>query len=135
MKFNRKGGLGFTEAIMAAMIVTLSLTAYMGLIAIDLLDDSKEPEMNVDHRIFRGLTLSDGKITGDIESDLVSEMERHGYKGVYFSCEVPGDLGFEKISITTGEMKDNVINERFLLNLISSDGRTIPAVVELAVCV
>jgi len=135
MRMNRKGSLGFPEAIMAAMIVTLTLTMYMGILVLNVSDDHNGPEVNIDHRIFEGLTLVDGEIAGDIEGKLISAMERHGYKGVSVTCEVPGELGFEGMHLVIGKMDGKIGCERFPLLLSCTDGRTIPVVIEVAVCV
>ncbi|MDR0309723.1 MAG: hypothetical protein LBH88_03075 [Candidatus Methanoplasma sp.] len=134
MKFNRRGDLGFPEAIMAAMIVTLSLTAYMGLFALNIADDGNISVTSIDHRTFSCLSLADGEIAGDIESRLVSEMERRGLNGISFICEVPGGFGYSSRSVTVGNMDGRIDCERFLFTLKSQDGRIIPAVMEVAVC-
>jgi len=134
MRLDKKGNLGFPEAIMAAMIVTLSLTLYMGLLVIDAANDN-QADAHIDHRMFGDLSLRDGEIEGDIESRLVSEMERHGYRGISVLCEVPGDLGFEDRRIVVGSMDGVISSERFVLPMSSADGRTVPAVIEVAVCV
>ena len=135
MRFNRKGELGFPEAIMAAMIVTLVLTLYIGLFALNAADDGGGPDVHIDHRILGDLTLEDGEITGDIEARLVSEMDRHSYRGVSVICEVPGDLGFADRHIKIGSMDGKISSERFVFLMVSTDGRTIPAIAEVAVCV
>ncbi|MDR1690896.1 MAG: hypothetical protein LBR42_03500 [Candidatus Methanoplasma sp.] len=135
MRFNKRGGLGFPEAIVAAMIVTLSLSAYLGLVALNAANEYEGSEMHIDHRMFDGLTLEDGKIVGDIEPSLTSEAERHGYRGVSFRCEVPGGLGFETVSFMIGDMDGNITSKRFIIDLLSKDGRVIPAIAEVAVCV
>ncbi|MDR2698445.1 MAG: hypothetical protein LBB30_02040 [Candidatus Methanoplasma sp.] len=135
MKLDRRGDLGFPEAIMAAMIVTLSLTMYMGLFVLSSANDGGGPEVRVDHRIFGGLTLEDGEIVGDIEMRLITEAERHGFRGITIICEVPGDLGFEGRRIAVGSTDGSISSERFLLSLKGTDGRTVPAVIEVAVCV
>lgn len=135
MRFNKRGDLGFPEAIMAAMIVTLALTAYLGLFALNTVNNEGEPDVQIDHRIFGGLTLADGQVVGDITICLISEMERHGFRGISFKCEVPGELGFKGMSTSIGDMDGKVISERFLCQLRSSDGRIVPAVMEVAVCV
>ena len=134
MKLNRKGSIGFPEAIMAAMIVTLSLTLYMGMLALSAAEENSGPGVHVDHRIFGGLTLEDGEFAGDIEIRLVSEMERHGYRGISVICAVPGELDFEDRHIRVGVMDGRIESERFLMGMTSSDGRVIPAVLEVAVC-
>ena len=135
MKLNRRGSLGFPEAIMAAMIVTLTLTMYIGILVLNTADIDNEPDVTIDHRIFKDLTLDDGKIVGDVEGKLTSEMERHGYRGVMFTCEVPGELGFEGMHIVIGDMDGNIGSERFPYSLSTTDGRTVPVVMEVAVCV
>jgi len=135
MKLNRRGDLGFPEAIMAAMIVTLSLTLYMGLFALNAADGGGGPEVRVDHRIFGGLTLEDGEIAGDIEMRLITEMERHGFRGITVICSVPGDLGFKDRRIAVGSMDGKIGSERFLFSMKGADGRIVPVVIEVAVCV
>ena len=135
MKFNRKGELGFPEAIMAAMIVTLALTMYIGLFVLNTADGNDTAGVSVDHRIFGGLVLEDGEVAGDIETPLISEMERHGFRGISFLCEIPGDLGFKSRHVVVGDMEGSISSERFLFSLTSADGRILTAVMEVAVCV
>lgn len=135
MRFNAKGGLGFPEAIMAAMIVTLVLTLYMGVLVLSAADEEGGPEVNIDRRIFGCLVLEDGKIAGDVETPMISEMERRGLRGISFTCEVPGELGFETRHVVVGSMDGSIGSDRFVSLLASADGRTVPAVMEVAVCV
>jgi len=135
MRFNKRGELGFPEAIMAAMIVTLVLTLYMGLLVLNTAEDDRGTDLTVDHRIFSNLALENGKIVGDIEKDLTSKMERHGFRGISFTCEIPGDMGFSYRRAVVGNMDGNISSERFVFLLDSADGRTIPAVIEVAICV
>jgi len=135
MRFDKRGDMGFPEAIMAAMIVTLSLTLYLGLFALTSINEDSDPAVRVDHRIFSGLSLEDGEIVGDIEIRLISEAERHGFKGITVICEVPGELGFKDRRISVGSMEGNINSERFVFQMMSCDGRAIPAVIEVAVCV
>ncbi|MCL2148937.1 MAG: hypothetical protein FWH47_06335 [Methanomassiliicoccaceae archaeon] len=135
MRFNKRGELGFPEAIMAVMIVTLSLSAYLGLFALNAANSGGGPDVHIDHRIFDTLVVSRGEVTGDIEMMLVSEAERHGYRGVSVICEVPGGLGVKGMSVRIGDMDGSIGSERFLCQLRSADGRALPAVIEVAVCV
>lgn len=135
MRLNKKGELGFPEAIMAAMIVTLVLSLYMGLLVLNTADENSEPDVRIDHRIFGSLVLDGGEIAGDIEMRLTSEMERHGLRGISFICEVPGELGFAGRHILVGNMDGNIGSERFIHMLKATDGRILPAVMEVAVCV
>lgn len=120
---------------MAAMIVTLTLTLYLGAFALSTADDGSGTAARIDHRVFNDLYLEDGEIAGDIEMRLISETERRGLKGITFICEVPGGLGFESRRTIVGSMDGNIGSERFVFQLRSSDGRVVPAVIEVAVCV
>jgi len=115
--------------------VTLALTMYFGFFALNAVNNESGPEVHVDHRIFENLSLRENEIIGDIEMQLISEAERHGYKGISFTCEVPGGLGIKGKSLRIGNMDGKIDSERFLLQLKSTDGRVVPAVIEVAVCV
>jgi len=134
MRFDKKGELGFPEAIMAAMIVTLVLTLYMGLFVLNTAEDTCGSDVHVDHRIFGDLILENGEVAGDLEVRLASEMERHGFRGISFVCSIPGELGFEDRHTAVGSMDGSTSSERFVYLLRSADGRIVPAVIEVAVC-
>ncbi|MDR0508482.1 MAG: hypothetical protein LBG63_01455, partial [Candidatus Methanoplasma sp.] len=74
-------------------------------------------------------------VAGDIETRLISEMDRYGLRGISFACEVPGELGFSGRHVTVGNMDGKTDGERFVFLLASADGRTVPVVMEVAVCV
>jgi hypothetical protein len=134
MRLNKRGDLGFPEAIMAAMIVTLALTMFFGFFALNAVNDDSGPEVHFDHRIFDNLNVREGEVAGDIEGHLISEMERHGYRGMSMTCEVPGGLGIKGKTVRVGNLDGKIESERFLLQLNSTDGRIIPAVIEVVVC-
>jgi hypothetical protein len=134
MRLNKRGNLGFPEAIMAAMIVTLSLTMYMGLLALNTADVEEGQSVQVDHRIFEALVLDEGEIVGDIEQPLISEMERHGLRGISLTLEVPGELGFNGRHIIIGNMDGRIDSERFIHLLRTNNGMAVPTVIEVAVC-
>lgn len=134
MRFDKRGDLGFPEAIFAVMIVTLSLTAFIGIMAITVADDTDEQAIMIDRRIFEKLSVEDGIIIGDIENDIVSAAERYGYGGIGIRCSVPGDLGLDDVSFYIGELNGDIISEKCIVLLSSNDGRAIPAIVEMMIC-
>jgi hypothetical protein len=133
MKMNVKGDLGFPEAIMAVMVVTLVLTAYIGLFALDN-SRSDTPAPDSDRNLVDGIKIVDGTVSGDIVPELTAFIEKNGYRGMIVRCTVPGGIAEGGVEFTVGEMDGPVTGERFIRSVLSDDGRLIPIVFEVAIC-
>jgi hypothetical protein len=134
MKINRKGDLGFPEAIMSVMVVTLVLTAYIGMFALDnARSDTHAPDS--DRNIVNGITIVDRTVSGDIVQELTAFIEKNGYRGMMVRCIVPGNLAEVGIEFAAGNMDGQVTGERFIRSIPSDDHRLIPVVFEVAICV
>ena len=122
MKMNKKGEGGFMEAIMAVMIVTVSLTAFMGFLSYSdlgaLNDDSA-----IDVSFVRCLAVDDGVITGSCAKEMENAVCRNGYSGMALDAWIAGtDSDFrETVGITDGMNADSVSGT---LSVTSGDGRT-----------
>lgn len=134
MRFDRRGDLGFPEAIMAVMVVSLSLTAYIGVMAITIADDQDDADVRIDKRLFNGFTIEEDRIKGDIEESMIATMERHGYNGITIKCNVPGTQLIDAFSLTVGQMEGDIFSERHLISIKCDDGRTVSAIAEVIVC-
>lgn len=134
MKMNRKGNFGFPEAMIAVMVVTLSLTAYIGVLAISVADEHSDMDVMIDERMHNRLSLDNDGIVGDIENDLITAMERYGYRGITVKYHVPGYTDIESVSFSVGSMEGDLASERTLFLLNSYDGRKIPAIAETIIC-
>lgn len=135
MRLDKRGDLGFPEAIMAVMIITLSLTAFMGVVAFDLVNNDDDRSIELDPKIFERLSLDAGTVVGDLNDELNSMVDRHGYKGISVTCKIPGELGFESAVFSVGDLAGDPVFDRFLCSMNSSDGRVLPAVIEVMICV
>ncbi len=135
MKFDKKGVMGFPEAIMAVMIVTLSLAAFMGMVALDLVDNINDEASPIDAKVIENILIDEGSISFQLESDLMSMIDRNGYRGISVKYIIPGNLGFDDGYISIGSMEGDIVIDRFLVSLNSSDGRVITAIAEVAVCI
>ncbi|MDR3206020.1 MAG: hypothetical protein LBT41_02840 [Candidatus Methanoplasma sp.] len=128
----RKGGLGFPEAMMAAMAVILVLTAYIGFFAAER---GVEAEPEFDRGLAAGVTIEDGELSGDLDNDLAAFMERHGYRGVMLRCRAPGGMASGILEFGAGSMEGIIFGERFLKAVESDDGRTVTVLFEAAICI
>lgn len=133
MKFNRKGDIGFPEAIMAVMIVTLVLSIYVGVFAFTSANDPEDDPV-VDRDLTDGLIIENQKITGNMTEKITASCERNGYRGIMIRCHAPGDLNIEPLEYQIGTMDGDVSGERFLKTIPSDDGRAIPVIVEMNIC-
>jgi hypothetical protein len=133
MKMNRKGDLGFPEAIMAVMVVTLVLTVYIGLFALDS-SRTDATDVDMDRELVDGIIIEDGKVCGDITPELTAFVEKNGYRGILVRCIVPGNIVEGGLEFTVGDMDGTMIGEKFLRTIPSGDGRHIPVIFEVAIC-
>jgi hypothetical protein len=99
MHLDRKGEAGFMEAILAAMVVTVALTGFMGLLALNSASEDV-PSVDVDIDTFDGLGIVDGKIawTGD-EGPSVPE----GICGIRLTVSAVGGIMDGEFVISDGE--------------------------------
>jgi len=134
MRLDKKGDLGFPEAILAVMIVTLVLMIYLGAFVIQTgAEDRKGPEL--DDGILSGITIHDDEFIADIDDELYKFLEKNDYKGIKIECWTPGDLIGSHYSHMMGTI-DGTLQERHYLKTISSnDGRMIPVIFEVTLCV
>lgn len=131
MRIDRKGDIGFPEAIMAVMIVVLMLTGYMALVAGDILNNETKTS-ELDCGIFDNLTITDGKID-DISEQLISYAEVEGILGIKIQYEIPGGLASAN-DLEYGSFDGNVRTDRILLNVNSCNGSTIAVIVKVVTC-
>ena len=132
MKMNKRGDLGFPEAIMAVMLVTLALSAYMGVFILSTLNDEGDQAF-IDRNITEELTVEYDRIAGDIVPELERITTQKGYRGITVRCYIPSHP-IEPVEFTVGSMEGKITSERFLRTLDSNDGRILPAIFEVGIC-
>ncbi len=126
MKLNRKGEGGFMEAMIAVMVVTLSLTAFMGVLSYNVLTDSPEETVVEEPALefLDLLSIKDKKIVGDLDEEM--EGLAFGYSAVKIKVVAIGNVSIESLDKTYGEKTDNIVRSdvgSVLLN--ADDGRTL----------
>ncbi len=134
MRLDKKGDLGFPEAILAVMIVTLVLMIYLGAFVIQTgTEYVEDPELDDD--ILSGISIRDNEFIADIDDGLYKFLERNNYKGIEIECWTPGNLIESHYSHLIGTMDGTIQEEHYLKTIPSDDGRMIPVIFEVAICV
>lgn len=134
MRLDKKGDLGFPEAILAVMIVTLVLMIYLGAFVIQTgTEDDESPEL--DDEILSGISIRDNEFTANIDDGLYKFLERNDYKGIKIECWTPGNLIESHYSHLLGNMDGKLQEEHYLKTISSDDGRMIPVIFEVTLCI
>ncbi len=133
MRFNRKGDMGFPEAMMAVMVVMIVLTVYLGAFLIHAhTSEDDVPEFNTN--VLSGISIENDRVTGDLYQDLSGYVEHNGYRGAIITCCVPGDSVECDLSFSFGDIDGDITTKRFTRVIPSDDDRMIPVVFEVMLC-
>lgn len=127
MRMNRKGDIGFMEAMAAAMAVTLVLTAFIGATAIYAIEtDVSKRDINIDS-LADGIRIADGRIEGDLQDELQSQIDLRGIGGASVMCtSVPDSAGeprFEgRLYFSAGTFEGTMSMERRICSVDYAGG-------------
>ena len=78
MRKDRRGIGGFMGTMVAMMIVTITISAFMAVFAYTNLPEAEVPGISTD--FLKDILVIDGEITGIDDSYVVEESERKGYR-------------------------------------------------------
>ncbi len=132
MDIGRRGDMGFAEAIIAFMAVTVVLSAYFGL-AVHVQLEVSDPASGLSEEMFTG-TVSDGVFVPSYTDYLGDYLDTSGCKGISVTVSIPGGFCGDVPPSTAGSM-DGQTSTRTFSNMVSDDkGRTFPAFFEVTVC-
>ena len=134
MNCDRQGDIGFLEALVATMAVMLVLTAFTGFLAAETLEDAAEIP-GFDRNAAEGVTIADGGYIGELTADLRYQMDRWGYTGLTLRCYAPGDPDLGVGLWQLGDLTGGIVGDRWVRDVRAADGRLVPTVFEVAVCV
>lgn len=121
------------EAMIAMMVVTIALTAFLGLMVHSSVPGTDEgPDIPTD--FIKRLRIENGSIVGDIDSVLQSIIDKNEYSYIRVTVDVAGPLSDSVFVKTAGtERTDNVDSENGTVLLITDDGRELVASFEVVV--
>ena len=132
MRSDRRGDMGFMEAMVAFMAVTVMLTAFMGVLATTMVVTA-DPTESLDPGEFTGTIEPDGFSSGFTEYVSVF-VDTHGLRGAAVTVTVLGGFCPDTGTFTVGDM-DGMLYSRSIPGLVTDDsGRVLPAVYEVVLC-
>ncbi len=128
---DKRGEGGFMEAMMAFMVVTVAMTAFLGMLAYSDIGHS-ETHYDLDTGFIEKLELRDGKIVGETDKHLEGFVEKNNYNGAKLIVKIAGDLCDSSLGRSVGRTDGNdigTISGTFPIS--SDDGRTFVASYEV----
>lgn len=133
MKMNNKAESGFMEAMAAVMIVTVTLTAFIGLLTYTSISDTSET-IDIETAYLNKLSIKSEKIVGNIQNDLQEQVDINEYKSIRLTVKIIGLVSDDTFIISAGEKTtNNVASKTGTITLQSDDGRRLAASYEVVV--
>lgn len=133
MDIGRNGDMGFAEAILAFMAVTVVLTAFLGLVAHGH-PSLGDPTGTLDESAFTG-SVEDGTFVPSYSDKLGDILDTGGFSGICVSVSVPGGFCEVPPPLTEGDMDGRTYTRTFASVISDDNGRSFPAFFEVTVCV
>ena len=128
---DKRGEGGFMEAMVALMMVTIALTAFLGMLAYSEIGTS-EDTISLDTKFIEDLQIVDGKIIGDTDKQLDHFVEKNGLNGTRLTVKTAGTLSNASLLRSSGtEDGNNVGTITGTFSIRSDDGRTFAASYEV----
>jgi hypothetical protein len=123
---NRRGDIGFMEAMVAAMAVTVVLAAFTGVVVSKVFVSDLRPGYPDIREMADSLYVSDGEIQGNLDEELEIILMRTGLNGISVSfVPVPDKDGNPVVGgelyFSAGNERGHVSTERILCS-VSKDG-------------
>jgi hypothetical protein len=126
MKLNGRGEGGFMESMLAAMVVVISLTAFLSSLSF-FASQNYEKEMEVPLDVLGGVRIVDGKIEADIGGKMYDAMERYGYAGMRVSLSIAGAGRDSEFGLDAGSKDSDIVSSRGGTIIVKTDdGRSVP---------
>lgn len=124
---NNRGDIGFMEAMVAAMAVTVVLAAFTGAVALKAFESDLRPGYPDLRELANSLYVSDNEICGDLEEELEIILANKGINGISVSfVPVPDREGNPAVGgelhFTAGAEHGNISTERILCSVKKDDG-------------
>lgn len=133
MRMNKKAECEFMGAMIAVMVITVTLTAFIGLLGYISISDTTETD-DIETDYLSKLSIKNENIVGDVQDDLQEQICSNDYNFIRLTVKTIGLISEDTFSASAGEKKtDNVISKTGTLILQSDDGRRLAASYEVVV--
>lgn len=135
MGMDRRGEIGFLEAIVATMAVCMVLTAFVGFLAAETVLESTDAS-DFDRSVTDGVRIEGGGyVDPTMGAALAAMAERNGYRMAEVRCHASGAEGIRPGRWTTDpDYNGNIVSDRYMRYVSSDDGRVVPTIFEVMVC-
>ena len=105
MKMDRKAEGSFAETMIAMMVVTIALAAFMGLFAYSSAH-ADGPDTRISTDFVKDLRIEDGSIVGVDQSYIDEECTRKGFSGMVITIETAGSVNHCTLRLGSGADSD-----------------------------
>ena len=105
MKMDRKAEGSFAETMIAMMVVTIALAAFMGLFAYSSAH-ADGPDTRISTDFVKDLRIEDGNIVGVDQSYIDDECTRKGFSGMVITIETAGSVNHCVLRLGSGTDSD-----------------------------
>ncbi len=131
MKLDRRGDIGFMEAMAGAMTVCLVLTSFSAFLAADILaEEPEEPEF--DWNSLGDIGLDHGNMGVSLKTDFRQYMDDNGFTGIELKVEVLQGAG-NHLTYLVGERTDIAAKDSRAVEARDGNGRILPALAEVTI--
>ncbi len=131
MKFDRKGDIGFMEAMAGAMTVCIVMMVFVAYVVADQAS-SQQDQVNFDWSYIEGIEVQDSQAVIHFASDPIVFMESNDISGILFKTHPPSNSelgGFEKKFGNVGGTK---YSERKLFS-VTYGNEVLPVSIEVVI--
>lgn len=128
----RRGDMGFMEAIVSFMAVALVLTAFIGVLAVTEVD-SADPTEGLDPAMFTGTVEARTFVPG-FSSYIGHYVDVNGISGASVVVTVPGGYCEEPGPFVVGSLDGMLYGRQIPGTVTDDEGRTLPALFEVMLC-
>ena len=90
MRMNRRAEGSFAETMIAMMVVTIALAAFMGVFAYSL--HTQDSSIRISEDFVRDLRIEKGEIVGVDQAYIDEECSRRGYSAMVITVDTAGNL-------------------------------------------
>ncbi len=127
MRMDKKGDIGFMEAMVGAMAVTIILAAFVGVAVLKVCETDIDPgdlDINI---IANCIVVSDNMIQGDLQDELESQVIKACISGASIKCTpVPDKYGKPTLNgelfFNAGTLEGQLSTERKLFSIDTENG-------------
>jgi len=128
---DKRGEGGFMEAMVALMMVSIALTAFLGMLAYSEIGESDDT-ITLETRFIEDLQIVDGEIVGETENQLDRFVEKNGLNGTRLTVKAAGTLSDASLVRTSGTTEGNNVGTfTGTFPIDSDDGRVFAASYEV----